>query len=424
MCSGGSPELPEGPPAVRCEARKIAPARNKPSHKAFLGDEQEAFDCPGGRYETGRRVVPGTAAAARNAATQRPRAAPGSSDNTDGWSACDPGSRISSGRWACGFARLLCQPGNAHPMGAVACAPTPMQPTPMQAATYLLTRRMGIQISIACVAACSPNPHSPNHRMSVAVRSSCLAAAIVPTASAAAALLLQLYRLRQQQLPCCCNCTNSLAAAIVPTASAAAALLLQLYQQPCCCNCTNRVSSSCLAAAELVPGAASGLDAMCNACCSCCSNCRRSCWAGTAAIAAVFTAAANTAGIFFLLKLRASYPFILSKFSTNTAAIAAAVAVAIGIEGLPKSVLAQLLPMLWPRPEAALLAPERVSTRCCASMPRCSPHHAVPHSIRFPHFLMCHHTILCCTPTPRSGHTPTPRSGHTPCCALPPHAHA
>eukprot|EP00955_Chlamydomonas_euryale_P074905 362161-Chlamydomonas_euryale.AAC.4 len=55
------------------EARKIAPARNKPSHKAFPGDEQDAFDSPGGCYEAGRarERVAGTAALARNAATQR-----------------------------------------------------------------------------------------------------------------------------------------------------------------------------------------------------------------------------------------------------------------------------------------------------------------------------------------------------------------
>eukprot|EP00955_Chlamydomonas_euryale_P012643 136427-Chlamydomonas_euryale.AAC.1 len=60
----------------------IAPARNKPSHKVFLGGEQAAFDCPGGRYETGRSGSGRHCLCCpkRGHATPGPRAARGSSN--------------------------------------------------------------------------------------------------------------------------------------------------------------------------------------------------------------------------------------------------------------------------------------------------------------------------------------------------------
>eukprot|EP00955_Chlamydomonas_euryale_P118678 366555-Chlamydomonas_euryale.AAC.3 len=139
ICSGGSPELPEGPPGSDVVA-EASPRGAPPAQRAEVLDviTTAAFDRgqkharspqpgtilltryfpvtsklstalegatrPGARVVAGRERVAGTAAVARNTATQRSRAARGSSDNIDEWSACDPDSRISSGRWLCGFA--------------------------------------------------------------------------------------------------------------------------------------------------------------------------------------------------------------------------------------------------------------------------------------------------------------------------------
>eukprot|EP00955_Chlamydomonas_euryale_P103290 365478-Chlamydomonas_euryale.AAC.12 len=122
MYSGGSPELQEGPPAVcndvvaeaslppaqpaealdltttatsdRCQKHARSPAPQLGTSlltRYFPVTSQKLSSVPEGARKPGARVVAGTAAAA-------PNAAQGSSGNTDEWSACGRGSRMSSGQ--------------------------------------------------------------------------------------------------------------------------------------------------------------------------------------------------------------------------------------------------------------------------------------------------------------------------------------
>eukprot|EP00955_Chlamydomonas_euryale_P043254 352544-Chlamydomonas_euryale.AAC.1 len=164
----GSPELPEGPPAVRNYV--VAEASPHPAQPAEVldlttmaasdrGQKRTRLRQPGtslltwyfrvtskklstvveGPTRPGARVVAGTAAAARNGAQKRQALAQLQAAPTT----------LMSGVCVIEVLKYLLAHGplalrdcfvnlGSAPVEAVACAPTPMQPTPMQAATILL----------------------------------------------------------------------------------------------------------------------------------------------------------------------------------------------------------------------------------------------------------------------------------------------